>query len=93
MGIDRVLPAEEKFVLQNWGCFCLGVGGIAHAAQRFAPQAQRGVTVSLRCGCGATLTAHWPQAHSAQWTPGGRGGHPELPATCYEYVLLSYCTL
>ena len=61
MGIDRVLPAEEKFVLQNWGCFCLGVGGIAHAAQRFAPQAQRGVAKGMclcfACAAGLALDA------------------------------------
>lgn len=56
MAMGRHLPAEEKFCLQNWGCFCLAVGYIAHAAKDFELKAQReiakGMLLCFSCATG-----------------------------------------
>ncbi len=43
----RILGMEEKFVLQSWACFMLGVAYIAHCAPTFEPKAQRAVAQGL----------------------------------------------
>ena len=43
----RKLGLEERFVLQSWACFMLGVAYIAHCAPSFEPKAQRAVAKGL----------------------------------------------
>jgi hypothetical protein len=43
----RPMALEEKFSLQSWACFMLGVAYIAHCAPSFEPRAQRAVAKGL----------------------------------------------
>lgn len=43
----RFMGLEEKFTVQSWACFMLGVAYIAHCAPSFEPRAQRAVAKGL----------------------------------------------
>jgi hypothetical protein len=43
----RPMALEEKFAVQSWACFMLGVAYIAHCAPSFEPRAQRAVAKGL----------------------------------------------
>ena len=77
LAMGHVLREEERYCLQNWGCFCLAIGYIAHAAKSFDLRSQRevakGMALCFACATGNTIWAISTNNFSPEYARGAGG--------------------